>query len=53
MSGGIFPNRPFTLNIKCVVITLMIALGYIIIGVICTLMTLAVIKAHKEAKQNE
>jgi hypothetical protein len=28
MSGGIFPNRPFTLNIKCVVITLMIALGY-------------------------
>jgi len=33
--------------------SLMIALGYIIIGVICTLMTLAVIKAHKEAKQNE
>ncbi len=28
MSGGIFPNRPFALNIKCIIFTLAIAGGY-------------------------
>lgn len=28
MSGGIFPDRPFSLNIKCIIFTIIIALGY-------------------------
>ena len=28
MSGGIFPNYPFHFNIKCIIFTLIIALGY-------------------------
>ena len=28
MSGGIFPNYPFHFNIKCIIFTLLIALGY-------------------------
>lgn len=28
MSGGIFPGRPFALNIKCVIFTLIVAGGY-------------------------
>lgn len=28
MSGGIFPNRPFAWNIKCIIFTIIIAGGY-------------------------
>jgi hypothetical protein len=28
MAGGIFPNYPFHFNIKCIIFTLVIALGY-------------------------
>ena len=28
MSGGIFPNYPFHFNIKCILFTLLIVLGY-------------------------
>lgn len=28
MSGGIFPNRPFQFNIKCIIFTIIIAGGY-------------------------
>lgn len=28
MSGGIFPNYPFHLNLKCIIFTLILALGY-------------------------
>jgi len=28
MAGGIFPGRPFQFNIKCIIFTLLIALGY-------------------------
>jgi len=28
MSGGIFPNYPFRFNVKCIVFTLVIAVGY-------------------------
>ena len=28
MSGGIFPGRPFEVNIKCVLFTMLIAGGY-------------------------
>ena len=28
MAGGIFPNYPFHLNIKCIIFTLIMALGY-------------------------
>ncbi len=28
MAGGIFPGKPFELNIKCVIITLLLASGY-------------------------
>jgi len=28
MSGGIFPGRPFHLNIKCIIFTFVIAAGY-------------------------
>ena len=28
MSGGIFPNYPFKFNIKCIIFTLVLALGY-------------------------
>lgn len=28
MSGGIFPNYPFHFNIKCIIFTLFICLGY-------------------------
>ena len=28
MAGGIFPGRPFSVNIKCIVFTLLLAAGY-------------------------
>lgn len=28
MAGGIFPNQPFSLNIKCIIITIILALCY-------------------------
>ena len=28
MAGGIFPNHPFSLNIKCIIFTLVLAGGY-------------------------
>jgi hypothetical protein len=28
MAGGIFPNRPFAWNIKCIIFTILIAGGY-------------------------
>lgn len=28
MSGGIFPNYPFNFNVKCIIFTLLIVLGY-------------------------
>jgi len=28
MSGGIFPDRPFQFNIKCIIFTIIIACGY-------------------------
>lgn len=28
MAGGLFPGQPFALNIKCIIFTLILALGY-------------------------